>query len=221
MSSTRWDDEFSPAAHRTADSEYLTVAGLKDLGWTDGAIKRFLGEPDDLAPNPVYRTAAPMRRYLRDRAEDAMSSTDWRDWYEKSKARREKLSDSISAANEQKRQTLIAQSVASLETWFPSKRPAPGEIVSHWHEQKTYFLSDRGDDMGASTLKGPDPETIDDQTLSRWMANLLRHCYSNYDEVLHSLSGAIGAELAYHSLRREIDQRVKEYLRGTTEPQSP
>ena len=44
---------------------WITPARLKsERGWTDGLIKRYLGEPDKLVPNPHYRRArAKMRLY--------------------------------------------------------------------------------------------------------------------------------------------------------------
>ena len=38
-----------------------------DRGWTDKLIEQFLGEPDHLKTNPMYKKAAPMRLYLLDR----------------------------------------------------------------------------------------------------------------------------------------------------------
>jgi hypothetical protein len=205
----------TPKNLRRADSPYLTIAALKDLGWTDGAIKEFLGEPDDLAPNPVYRSAPMMKRYLRERAEDAMSTAQWQAWYERSKERRQKLSKSLTAHNEAKRNLLISQAVENLETWFPCECPTPVEIVAYWHEQKTYFLSARGKDLDAMMLARPKPDDIDGDTLDRWLNNLLRHGYSNYDEVLEILSGQVGSEIAYHALRAEIDRRISGYLSKT------
>ena len=52
--------------------QYITPAGLKGKrGWTDQMIHKLLGEPDKVAPNPHYRTAAPMRLYLVGRVEQA------------------------------------------------------------------------------------------------------------------------------------------------------
>ena len=42
---------------------FLTKAGLKQRGWTDLSIKKFLGEPDRKKPNPYYKQAADMCLY--------------------------------------------------------------------------------------------------------------------------------------------------------------
>ncbi len=55
--------------------QYITPAGLKGKrGWTDQMIRKLLGGPDKVAPNPHYRTAAPMRLYLVGRVEQAEKS---------------------------------------------------------------------------------------------------------------------------------------------------
>ncbi|GFG76150.1 hypothetical protein [Mycobacterium botniense] len=43
--------------------ERVTLCTLKQRGWTDGAVKRFLGEPDALVTNPNYRSGPRMRLY--------------------------------------------------------------------------------------------------------------------------------------------------------------
>ena len=48
-----------------------TAAQLKRRGWTDKLITDLLGPPDRTAPNPVYRSAARMRLYQRERVEVA------------------------------------------------------------------------------------------------------------------------------------------------------
>jgi len=142
-----------------------------------------------------------------------MESPAWQAWYEKSMARRTKLSSSLAQANERKRQELIAQSVANLETWFPVSGVSDDAVLDYWFEQKAWFLSERSRDAELLQLERPDSSQIDDDTLSRWRSNLLRHGYSNYDDVLERLSGQVGHQVAYHALRRDIDSRIKEYLR--------
>lgn len=42
---------------------HLAASDLKARGWTDTSIRDFLGEPDEMRPNPHYRRAAPMRLF--------------------------------------------------------------------------------------------------------------------------------------------------------------
>ena len=49
--------------------EHLTKSRLKDRGWTESLINKFLGEPDLTKDNPMYRCAAPMCLYSLKRIE--------------------------------------------------------------------------------------------------------------------------------------------------------
>jgi hypothetical protein len=65
-----------PDAAAVAET-WLTMAGLRERGWTDAMIRDYLGEPDAKRPNPRYRTAAPMKLYLAERADAAEASPEW------------------------------------------------------------------------------------------------------------------------------------------------
>ena len=57
-------EPFSDEASAPANSDegrFISVAGLKANGWTDKAIRLFLGAEDEQADNPHYSRAAPMR----------------------------------------------------------------------------------------------------------------------------------------------------------------
>ena len=45
-------------------SDYITPTRLRNEGWTDGLIAKYLGKADRLADNPHYKCAPPMRLYL-------------------------------------------------------------------------------------------------------------------------------------------------------------
>ena len=47
---------------------HLTMSGLRERGWSDAMIRDYLGDPDATRPNPRYRSAAPMKLYLAERA---------------------------------------------------------------------------------------------------------------------------------------------------------
>ena len=65
-------DAWPPAPDPATDTHMYGTAGhLKKRGWTDKLITDLLGEPDQTAPNPVYRSAARMRLYQRQRVEAA------------------------------------------------------------------------------------------------------------------------------------------------------
>lgn len=57
---------------------YLSMARLKERGWSAAMVTRFLGEADALKANPFYRQAAPMRLYDRARVVAAEGSEEFK-----------------------------------------------------------------------------------------------------------------------------------------------
>ena len=49
--------------------KYYRSSELKQRGWTDGLIKKFLPKPDETKTNPVIKSAAPMKLYKIKRVE--------------------------------------------------------------------------------------------------------------------------------------------------------
>jgi hypothetical protein len=68
----------SPVAKR----ELMGPGTLSDRNpaWTPTALKKFLGEPDKLVRNPVYRNAPQMRMFLTSRVEEVEDTDEWRAW---------------------------------------------------------------------------------------------------------------------------------------------
>ena len=55
---------------------HYKTSELKELGWTDGLIKKYLGKPDCHALNPVYVSKALMKLYSISRVEEVTQSRD-------------------------------------------------------------------------------------------------------------------------------------------------
>jgi hypothetical protein len=74
----------------TPRAELYSVPELKDRGWTDAAIRRFLpSEPDATRRNPMYRRAgAPMRMWLASLVEQAEETESFRTWLKQSEKRK-------------------------------------------------------------------------------------------------------------------------------------
>ena len=89
---------------------HLSVAGLKARGWTDAAIRQFLGEPDKLVDNPHYKSAAPMRLYALARVEAVEASPAWQETQHARHAR----TAAAQRTTQTKRQALLAE-VAALD----------------------------------------------------------------------------------------------------------
>jgi hypothetical protein len=61
---------------------------IKDRGWTNTLITRFLPVPDEMRPNPHYRSAAPMKLYSLDRVISVEGSAGFRPFADKVAARK-------------------------------------------------------------------------------------------------------------------------------------
>lgn len=74
------------------EKNYLSKKAIKDRGWTEGAIKKFLGEPDKLAKNK-RSSRTKVHLYLEDRVVSMESTEEWKEWYNGSLKRRNALLD--------------------------------------------------------------------------------------------------------------------------------
>lgn len=190
-----------------AKTQRVTLAGLKERGWTDGAVKRFLGEPDVLVPNPNYRSGPKMRLYDLPRVECTEQSEAWRAWRDQTKARREKASVRQIKRMSASRAALTAQ-INAVKIRIP--RLAQEELfrvaVDNRNAQAEWHAAERGhfDHADASV------SSADTAALQRWAVNYLRHVETDYDWLLDSVTGRVGVVEA----RLLIRERVLDAIAG-------
>lgn len=180
------------------DSTTLTFSSLKHRGWTDGAIRRFLGDPDQTAPNPHYRSGPPMRLYNLARVKAAEATPEWKEWSEKSRASRSSASERMKAAMAERRSQLLEE-VAALPITLPEMDME--ELFQRAVDHRN-GLGPAGDDW-----EGWDHARVDDadhEALERWAVNYLRHVATGYDTWLDALVGRIGRSEATELLREQI-----------------
>jgi hypothetical protein len=102
---------------------YLTIAGLRERGWTDAMIREYLGKPDATRPNPRYRSAAPMKLYLAERAKAAEASPEW---VERKTREARRRAAGVAAADRQREETKALAPASGGPHGQPgiSRRPA-------------------------------------------------------------------------------------------------
>ena len=204
---------FGPEPTPLEDREFISKGTIKkELGWTDGSIKNFLGEPDKLASNPNYRSGPPMQLYLQSRVRAAMETEEWKGWYTKTLARRQKQSERSKAIAEKKREQAIAQSLKQLKVKFPkvkSESEAYRLARQYWAEHKEALALSRGEFPDFVEVPGSD---VDIDTQYRWLNNWIRHELSNYEAILESLSGQIGINASHDELQGEIEKRTDQWM---------
>ena len=199
-----------------ATGTYLTVAGLRERGWTDAMIREYLGEPDATRPNPRYWSAAPMKLYLTERAEAAEASPEWAERKTHGDRRRAlgvAVADRKRAETESLARQLAANLTASLV--LPADpRQAAIEAYNEWHSDgctcpgwyELGFCDKRADAADS-------PEF-----LRRITVNYLRHYLTGYDRVCNRLGGRVGHQVAHEILRAEVNAAIEAKLDTHRQP---
>ncbi|MFF7248918.1 hypothetical protein ACFZBU_33985 [Embleya sp. NPDC008237] len=73
---------------RRVPAEYVTRSIVLGRGWTQGAIVRFLAEPDGTLANLRYRGSPPTRLYAMARVQAIEGTREWQEWFFVSRRRR-------------------------------------------------------------------------------------------------------------------------------------
>jgi hypothetical protein len=197
-------------------SKRLTASALRERGWTDAAVRRFLDPPDATARNPVFRSAAPMKLYDPARVEAVESSPEWKVWRQASEARRV-----AAQAGAQRRRDGTVAAVAAVEIHLPALERAALECRAVAH--RNHLAADRAERRGCwdeydlATVEG-----VDEATLARWCVNWLRHQGTRYDATLADLYAQVGRHEAARLLRRRVYEeigRAYPWLAGEAERQ--
>jgi hypothetical protein len=189
---------------------YLTMAGLRERGWTDAMIREYLGEPDAARPNPRYRSAAPMKLYLADRAKAAEASPEWVERKTRGAGRR---AASVAAADRKRAETkalarqLAADLMASLV--FPADpQRAAIEAYNEWH--LAGCTCPGWHDLGFCDKRA---DASDSPEFSRRIAvNYARHELTGYDRAYNQLAGRVGHQDAHEILRSEVNAAIEAKL---------
>ncbi|WP_285551753.1 hypothetical protein [Actinoplanes regularis] len=176
---------------------------LAERGWTAAAIRRFLGEPDRTAPNPVFRSAGPMRLFSLARVVAAEQTEQWQRWRERA-VQRSARSRAIADA---RRASLLAE-IAALDIRVPR---IPMEALA---ELSVIHRNRRVQEQSGYCAEPAAVEDVDTATLQRWMVNYLRHCTTVYDAALDGLYARIGRAEATIALRDTIYAVIAETYPG-------
>lgn len=172
-------------------TEKITFTGLKARGWTDGLIRRHLGEPDEVAANPHYSQAgAPMRLYALARVEAAEGTVAKEDLAARRRnGTRNRQAAAAAVATKERR--LIAEIDALT---IRVERQPWGDVVR--------------DALSGNRHRQMSHET-DGEFLDRMVMNYLRHEITNYHAGLDMLFARVGGRgEAYEHLKDRIEQAI-------------
>jgi hypothetical protein len=198
-----------PQATETAET-YLTMADLRERGWTDAMIRDHLGEPDATRPNPRYRSGAPMKLYQPARAESAEAAAEWVE--RKALGARRRAAGAVAADRKRMQtETLARQLAASLvgRLVLPADpQQAAIEAYNSWHSDNCTCLG--WHELG---FCGKRAEASDSpEFLHRITINYARHCLTGYDRAFNRLAGRVGHQDAHEILRTEVNAAVEARL---------
>jgi hypothetical protein len=180
--------------------EMFTISELKERGWTQGLIKRFLGEPDATRPNRYRRRRrkSPVRLYGANRVTELEASPE----FAEAKGMAMVRSKAATKAAQRKAASLLAEvdaieiSVARFS--LPTLRRA---AIEAWEARR--FKHGKLEANGRRAAKG---------TIRRWMVNHARHHFTGYDALIEGLFAKVGKRQAYKLLKvRTLEAIAKVY----------
>ena len=173
-------------------ADFLTKSNLKERGWTEKTIERWLGEADRTKTNPYRKSGPPMQLYRLDRVVETEANPEF----------------VASQAGLDKRRESAAKAVATKEKqtmdYVRGLVPSVGII----HDKNTLIEAacEHYNDLHAS--RGHDDKYAhprsDQDFLQRITVNFLRHQMSGYEDHLDQVFGKTGAGNARLVIRDKV-----------------
>lgn len=170
---------------------FICVSELKQRGWTDGLIKKFLPKPDETKTNPVIKCAAPMKLYQIKRVERIEKS-------EKFIKEMEAISIRKSAAKK-----AVETKTAKTVKWANSVNFNVPTFSKDELEHNAVYQYEQYNDTKVY-------DRDDEDFINRICTNYIRHECTTYDRVLHSLYGLVGRNKAYEIIKEKVNQEIKQ-----------
>lgn len=196
---------------------HVSVAGLRARGWTPGMVRRLLGEPDLLRPNPVSPAAPRTRLYRLDRVEAAERGEEFR---AASATAARRSATARAAAYRRRREVLIRIVAEPIEV----PRLTPGRLTQLATEYRRRVegggTKGRPGEARAPSTAGDAPSTAGEAesdgpgTLDRWKVAYLRHRLARYDELPAELGNGPGRAGAEALLRRRVYDAIRQAYPG-------
>ena len=179
------------------------LPALRERGWTPTLVARFLGAPDALRPNPVYKSAAPSRLYDAARVEAAEALPE----FAVARAAPAKRSVSASLSAQLKAARLVQQAretpivVRKIGDLVELMRLAIASYNDHQaeREMRAWERGQEWYDMGETATERSDPAFLE-----RITVNYIRHTLTTYDRHLESVAGKVGVREAVAVMRDRV-----------------
>ena len=181
--------------------QYITPAGLKARGWTDGMIKKFLGEPDATRDNPHFKCAAPMRLYELKRVERVEKRKTFIAEKEASAVRKQSAAKGVATKREKAMQYASTVGIHVPQMDYDKLVKQACKSYNQWNEyDRRGYYNDNF--IPASVDSDPD-------FLRRIITNYLRHECTSYEQELYTLYGKTGVSEAHDILQQRINAEIR------------
>lgn len=202
------------------NSPFYNKTELKERGWTDTSIKKFLGNPDRKGKNRKGKRGK-VTLYFKDRVHETESTPQFKEWKTKSEARSQA---SLKAAEKKRQETLdkVTSRLDSIDLKDEYKHLTRDELRKKASES---FLTLEQRREARSNGKYIAEQITSRRTgafFSRIETNYLRHEGTIYDEELKEYFNATGVGQAIDMVRERVYDTIATYyphLAGECEKQ--
>ena len=177
-----------------ADKEFITKAGLKERGWAEAAISRFVPDCDQITPNPRFKKAAPLELYLLTRIENIEQSNGFKEFALAS----DKRKDAEPNVDETKQELLAELKGCNIVVTSEPLDKVRCDAIDAYNGHQDWICEYEFREIRFAT-KDSDPNFLD-----RITVNYLRHQLSDSGNRLVQLLGPTGKDEAYKALRDKI-----------------
>lgn len=180
----------------------LSKSQLKERGWTESIIKKFLPEPDMVKKNPMYSSASPVKLYKIKKVKKIEKNVGFQEAVERAKIRSEKMAN-IALSKKNKLLEQIDNMEFSIKV-IPIKTVLVNSIKSYneFHEEISM-------EYGHFDFRPVDAKA-DSDFLERIEVNYIRHNLTEYDRELEEMAGKIGVHEAVIKIKNTILDGISE-----------
>lgn len=180
--------------------EMYTLTDLKKRGWTQKLISTFVPTPDETRRNPLYRSAPPMKLYLKNRIESIENSEEYREMWKKVQSAKRASKKGVDT----KRQKLI-DLVSKVKITVDLDSNVLINAIDSYNEFQS-AKEWRGYSVRYASVNS------DSSFLQRIQVNYIRHNLTQYDEYVDDLYRRVGKHEAYRLLKnRTLSEIAKVY----------
>lgn len=202
------------------DSPFYNKTELKERGWTETAITKFLGNPDRKGKNRKGRKGK-VSLYFKERVHHAEQTPNFKEWKLKSAARSQA---SLAAAEKKRQETLtkVSSRLDSIDLKDEYKHLTRQELRHQASESFLAIEKRREERSRGKYVAEQITSRRTDTFFDRIEANYLRHEGTVYDAELKEYFNATGVGQAIDMVREKIYNTIASYyphLEGECEKQ--